>query len=74
MKWRWNYDLFKNITDPTPYCLYDDTVLVYSDWREETSFECETCKRKYGPFSGKISYNKNRIKRQIDRKIRNKVY
>jgi hypothetical protein len=57
IRWRWNYDLFNGITEPVPYCLFDDTLLVYSSWNNKTSFECETCKTRQAFFDGDISYN-----------------
>ena len=69
IKWRWGYDLFGNITNPSPYCLIHDMLMVHSNWNNKTYFKCELCKN--GPnFPGDIIYNKNKIKRMIDRNIR----
>jgi hypothetical protein len=76
--WRWNYSAISNeILNPHPYCPRDDTMLVYTYidiQHSNTWFNCETCESRYGPYKGDIIYNRERIKRQIDRKIRNGDY
>lgn len=78
MVWRWNYSMVGgNVLDIAPYCPDDDTLLVFNHLgldQYETIFACESCGKKFGPFRGDVSYTKNRIQRQIDRKIRNKIY
>lgn len=77
LRWRWGYDFGNNIEDLKPYCMKDDTLVIYKylDIHESnTMFTCETCGSKYGPHQGDINYIKSRIIRQIDRKIRNNQY
>lgn len=77
LTWRWNYNN-SNIINVCPYCPIDDTLLTYryigGIGKIESIFICDTCKREFGPYSGSISDIENRIKRQIDRKIRKREY
>lgn len=73
MTWRWTYIGFDYvISPPYPYCPDDDTKLVYTNnsYTYETSFICETCSRRFGPFSENLIFNQGRIVRQIERNIR----
>lgn len=76
MRWRWGYDSSYQIKSLTPFCLNDDTVMVHSEdvLGASTFFICETCKSRLGRFRGNYSENIFRVKRQIDRKARNKQF
>lgn len=76
LKWRWNYNAITcHIIDPKSYCPSDDTLLVavaMDIHSYNIRFHCETCNNNYGPFTGNLQDNKNRIIRQIDKNIRTK--
>jgi hypothetical protein len=77
MIWRWVH-LKNNPIKPWPYCPIDNTMLscIQNQRLDKptTSYICETCNRKWGPFEGHIDYNQGRICRYIDRKIRNEEW
>jgi hypothetical protein len=70
MTWRWSYRN-NSVSNLGCFCPHDDTRLVYLRGYENISFECETCKAKFGPFDGDIDYVHAKIERQIERKVRN---
>ena len=76
--WRWEYS-GKNPTNYSPYCPNDDTKLDTDERQERFGptakcFICDTCRRRWGPYSGSFNDYKDRIYRQIDRKIRNRKW
>ena len=75
--WRWRYNILNEIFDMKPFCPTDNTQLIFRYLglnRLQIMIDCETCRKTFGPFDGDISYLINRIKRQIERRIRNKEY
>lgn len=75
MKWRWDYYPLGGTKDLTPYCLKCDTLLVnYDDFQNRAYFKCDgfNCNKWETKLDENILSIKNRIKREIERKVRNK--
>jgi len=72
MTWRWQY-AGNSMINLWCYCPDDDTALVYSfdEFLDKIAFHCESCKRNFGPFPGSRKYILDKVRRQIDRKVRN---
>ncbi len=70
IRWRWNYYFTGDKSDPVAYCIKDDMQMVYTEFPNKTTWQCELCNESF-VFDGGVLYNKNRIKRLIDREIRN---
>ena len=72
--WEWDYDFWgHNIVNIKRYCLNDNTLLVSDQWKSpyQTFFRCETCGSRFGPFRDGVSEIYSRVRRQIDRNIKN---
>ena len=71
MTWRWRYRRGRPV-NIWCYCPDDDSELVYSysQLERQVTFECETCGRRFGQFSGDHNYVRGLVRRQIQRKLR----
>lgn len=76
VKWRWRYE-GGSIEDLRCYCPADDTALVYCpvpprnpDEYNRTSLRCESCQQEIGSQPGDMYDVKDRVIRQIERKVR----
>ena len=80
MKWHWRYTNDNSIGNLRCYCPNDATSLVFNNEymidrstispTPGVSFHCETCNQKFGPFPGNEKNVRERVERQIDRKVR----
>ncbi len=73
MRWRWEFDALRNqVHSFKPFCPKDDTELVAMQSVASTTYTCETCQQKFGPFSGDGHYSNSKAKRQVERNLRAK--
>lgn len=73
--WRWNYYPLGNVKNLTPYCLSCDTLLIYYDWQNKAHFKCDSFNCRWDKnFDESVLSIKNRIQREIERKVRKKEY
>jgi hypothetical protein len=71
MVWRWRYsEVGSGLDSLWCFCPNDETQLVYVEDYDRVWFECETCRKRFGPLSGDKDHVLSMVKRQIDRKIR----
>lgn len=77
--WRWDWG-FQGVVNLRPYCPNCDMCLTYilpQIWDEAagTSFYCDRCEQTMATIKGGgEAYTKGVIVREIDRKVRNKLY
>ena len=69
LKWRWLY-IAGRPANAWAFCPHCDTVLVYSEDTRQTVLTCETCARDLLQHEGDKDYLVQKIRRQIERKIR----
>jgi hypothetical protein len=71
MRWHWRYSSYKHdIENLWCFCPDDYTELISSDSYTQVNFQCETCRKKFGPFQGNLNYVLGMVERQIRRKLR----
>ena len=71
MRWHWRYSSYTHIIENLwCFCPDDYTELISSDAYIQVSFQCETCRKEFGPFQGNLNYVLGMVERQIRRKLR----
>lgn len=71
MVWRWDY-VRGRPRNLVAYCPEDDTAILWTKdaFVQKVSFRCETCDRGFGTIVGGVQYVRDKIERQIERKLR----